>query len=91
MEGRLERTDQPKKSEGSVIVMGDFNDDLNNEGVVKKMMNELGLDEVLNQRYGCGPNTYFRGSAKIDGIYATAGINIRQGGYIDEVDSPGDH
>ena len=80
-----------KKREGNVIVMGDFNDDLNNEGIVEKMMDELGLDEVLNQRYGCGPNTYFRGSAKIDGIYATPGIDIRQGGYIDEVDSPGDH
>ena len=81
-----------KKTEGSVIVMGDFNDNLNmSEGKINKMFSELAMKETLNVRYGEGPATYFLGSTKIDGIYATLDISISQGGYVKEEESPGDH
>ena len=55
------------------------------------MFEELDMKESLNERYGDGPATYFLGSTKIDGIYSTIDIDITQGGYIDEEESPGDH
>jgi hypothetical protein len=80
------------KAEGSVIVMGDFNDNLNmGEGRINKMFDELDMKETLNARYAEGPATYFLGSTKIDGIFSTIDIDITQGGYIDEEESPGDH
>ena len=81
-----------KKEEGSVIVMGDFNDNLNEkEGKMNKMFDNLAMNEILNARYGDGPPTYFMGSTKIDGIYATTDIAVRQGGYVSEDELPGDH
>jgi hypothetical protein len=54
-----------KKAEGSVIVMGDFNDNLNmGEGRINKMFDELDMKETLNARYGEGPATYFLGSTR---------------------------
>ena len=51
-----------KKAEGSVIVIGDFNDNLNMiEGKINKMFHDLDMKEILNARYGEGPATYFLG------------------------------
>ena len=81
-----------KKNEGGVIVMGDFNDNLNmRDGKVNKLFSDIEMRECLNERYGDGPATYFLGSTKIDGIFVTRDMDITQGGYIDEEDSPGDH
>ena len=83
---------EEKRREGGVIVAGDFNDDLNEEdGRITSMFRELGMREILNSRYGKGPNTYFRGSNKIDGIFCTNEMELVQGGYIPEGNSPGDH
>ena len=89
----LEELVQSKKGEGNeVIVAGDFNNDLNNKrSKINKYMNDLGMQEILISRYGKGPSTHQRGATTIDGIYATQGIEVVQGGYVEEIDSPGDH
>ena len=75
-----------------VLVAGDFNDDLNNSaGKIHIFMTELGLREILNERYGPGPATYIRGTKKIDGVYATYGLHIESGSYTTFDESPSDH
>ena len=77
---------------GEVIVMGDFNDDLNNDNSkINTFFRNLRMREVLNEKYGPGPPTFFMGSNKIDGIFASDGISIRQGGYGGMQFSPSDH
>jgi hypothetical protein len=83
---------QEKKSLGEVIVMGDFNDDLNeSEGKVSKFFRSKEMREIISEKYGKGPATYQFGRNTIDGIYATARISIRQGGYGGMTVTPGDH
>ena len=78
--------------EHEVIVGGDWNNDLNNtNGRVHTMLKEVGLREVIIERYGSGPNTHARGSNTIDGVFATAGITIKRGGYTTFECSPSDH
>ena len=77
---------------GEVIVMGDFNDDLNKCNCkVNTFFNQMDMREVLNEKYGPGPPNHALGSTKIDGIYATSGISIKQGGYGGLQMKPGDH
>ena len=81
-----------KKEIGEVIVMGDFNDNLNNpNGKVNTFFSSLAMTEALNLRYGDGPPTFTFGSTKIDGIYTTEGITISQGGYGGFSNPPSDH
>jgi len=82
-----------KRNAGSeIIVAGDFNDDLNNEyGTIRKMMERLNLREVLIELHGKGPNTHNRGTETIDGVFASEGIDIKQGGYSTFEESPSDH
>ena len=76
----------------AIIIGGDWNDNLNNNtGQVRKMMQNIGLSELLITRYGKGPETYQSGTNTIDGIFATSGISIEQGGYTNHEESPGDH
>ena len=78
--------------EHDIIVAGDWNDDLNNKrGAVQVMMTNIGLTELLTSRYGVGPETYHIGTNTIDGIFATRGITIQQGGYTSHEESPSDH
>jgi Endonuclease/Exonuclease/phosphatase family. len=75
-----------------VLVAGDFNDDLNNtQSHTWTFMEELGLRELLLDKYGKGPPTHIRGSTTIDGIFATQRIHMTQGLYIPFESSPSDH
>ena len=81
-----------KKEAGQVIVIDDFNCDLNEKGSkVNRFFEQQGMREVLIEKYGKGPPTYNFGKNTIDGIYATEGITIRQGGYGGADEAPGDH
>ena len=81
-----------KKEFGGVIVLGDFNDDLNkSDGKVNTFFRHLDMRELLNEKYGEGPATHSFGTTKIDGIYGTNNIVIRQGGYGGMGLSPSDH
>jgi hypothetical protein len=91
-ENDLARLIQEKKSIGAVIVMGDFNCNLNDsESKVSKYFRQMEMREIINEKYGKGPATYQFGRHTIDGIYATQGISIRQGGYGGVTVTPGDH
>ena len=81
-----------KKELGGVIAIGDFNDDLNRfDGKVNTFFRNLDMRELLNEKYGEGPATHSFGSTKIDGIFGTTAIFIRQGGYGGMGLSPSDH
>jgi Reverse transcriptase (RNA-dependent DNA polymerase). len=84
---------EEKLNEGhEIIVAGDFNDDLNDpEGRTRNFMKDLGLRELLIEEYGDGPATHIRGSATIDGVFASSGIHIDQGRYLPFERSPSDH
>lgn len=75
-----------------VIVAGDFNDDLNDDnGRTIKFMAKLGLRELLIEKYGKGPATHIRGTKTIDGVFATANIQMETGYYMTFDRSPSDH
>ena len=81
-----------KKKIGEVVVMGDLNDDLNdNQSKMSKFFESQGMWEALNTRYSEGPPTFAFGSRKIDGIYITEGITVSQGGYGGHINPPSDH
>ena len=83
---------EAKKVEGEVIVMGDFNSDLNDtNGKVTRFFVSNSMREIILEKYGQGPPTHAWGTKTIDGIFATEGISIRQGGYGGFELSPTDH
>ena len=83
---------ESKKNIGEVIVLGDFNANLNDaNSLVNKFFTTLRMREIIIEKYGGGPATFFRGSETIDGIFGTEGISIRQGGYGGTYLTPGDH
>ena len=73
-----------KQKEGcQIIIAGDFNDTLKSDkGKVNKLMYELNLEEAIMKKYGKNkaPNTFSLGKNTIDGIYASMGMTIEQGG-----------
>ena len=78
--------------EHEIIVVGDFNEDLENEeSDINKLMKELDMSNSIKSRYGLQKATHIRGSHCIDGIYATGGVEVLQGGYIPFEWAPGDH
>ena len=55
--------------------------------MLKKFLLEVGMQEVLLERHGTNaPATYIEGSLPIDDIFATAAVNIVQGGYTSFAD-----
>ena len=60
--------------------MGDFNENVTNKRFTTGL-GQLGLVEVLSNKYGKPPNTYNRGTIPIDGIFASTSLQITQGGY----------
>ena len=54
------------KEFGEVIVMGDFNDDLNKDkSKVNTRFSQMSMREVLNEKYGLGPATHAFGSCQV--------------------------
>ena len=83
---------ESKKGIGEVIVLRDFNDNLNDaNSLVNKFFGTLRIREIITKKYGEGPATFFRGSETIDRIFGIEGISIRQGGYGGTYLTPGDH
>lgn len=77
-----------------IILSGDFNDDLLDQGSpVNKMAHKLGLREALIEKYNVteGFSTYSRGSKVIDGVFLSNGLDLEVGGYTSQDDSPSDH
>ena len=61
--------------------MMDCNEDVRSP-MLKKFLLEVGMQEVILDRHGTNaPATYIEGSLPIDGIFATAAVNIVKGGY----------
>ena len=73
-----------KQNEGCrVILTGDYNENVANpRSGICKLCNDLGMREVLTEKYGAAPNTHERGTDPIEGIFISEGMNIVKGGYI---------
>ena len=55
--------------------------------IFKKFLNNVGMQEVLLHRHSTNaPATHIKGTLPIDGIFATAAVNIVQGGYTSFTD-----
>ena len=72
--------------------MGDFNSDLNDaNSKITRFFESNSMRELILEKYGQGPPTHAWGVKTIDGVFATEGITIRQGGYGGFELSPTDH
>ena len=81
------------KEEGdSIIVMGDFNEDVRND-YCKQWRNNLGLKDVVLERLGENlmPATHIRGSEPIDSIWITANIEVKRTIVMPQDEGAGDH
>ena len=75
-----------KRNREQVIIMMDCNEDVRSESF-KKFLNDVGMKDIIMARHGDkAPSTCIDGSLPIDGIFATAAINIVQGGYTSFAD-----
>ena len=81
---------QSKLSLGSVIVGGDFNDNLHIQtGPIPSLMRSLHLTDCFRQYQHLPTHTYSRGShRRIDGIFSNLPLRA---GYYDFISSPSDH
>ena len=66
-----------------IIMMGDFNTEINGRSEIVKEFDKRGLRDAIQSRYGHAdaPNTHVRGSKPIDAIFISDTINIIKGGY----------
>ena len=82
-----------KQNEGcKVILTGDFNENVENpKSGICKLCNDLGIREVITEKYGAAPNTHERGTDLIEGVFMSEGMNIVKGGYTSFDESPSDH
>ncbi len=66
-----------------VIIMLDGNSDMRNSPLAT-MLSNLNLREVILQRHGRGVSTFWRNNSAIpiNGIWASAGISVIEGGYL---------
>ena len=70
-----------KRNREQVIIMMDCNEDERSDSF-RKFLNDVGMKDIIMARHGDqAPATYIDGSLPIDGIFATAVVNIVQGGY----------
>ena len=66
-----------------IVLMGDFNINLEGQSHLEKELKARGIEDVIRTTYGyaAAPNTHKRGSHPIDAIFASDTIQITQGGY----------
>ena len=84
---------QWKEKGDSVIIAGDFNEDIRS-ATLSDWKDRVGLEDVMIERMqdtSSLPNTFNRGTKPIDTIMATAGILVRKAGYLPFGDGVGDH
>ena len=77
----------------SIIIMGDFNQDVRSRKM-RDWKEELELEDLLLERVereGVKLNTYSGGHAPIDSIMCTQGIEVRKAGYLEFGEGVGDH
>jgi len=77
----------------SIVVIGDWNEDIRSERLAE-FKERLGLHDVMLERLGDTvdpPNTYQRGIKPIDTILCTRGIVVEQAGYLPFGEGVGDH
>ena len=82
-----------KEQGDSIIVAGDFNEDIRSE-LFEMWKEDTGLEDVFMERNGGIhklPPTFNRGSNPIDTIMCTAGFQVVKAGYLSFGEGVGDH
>ena len=76
-----------------IIIMGDFNINLNGRSQIEQELRARGIEDVIQARYGRenAPNSHKRGSHVIDGIFASETLEMIKGGYDKGMDEISDH
>ena len=71
-----------RKAGEHLILLCDMNEDVRNPRI-QQFLQEVGMKDLLLDQYGdkVAPRTHIRGSAPIDGIFATSAVDILRGGY----------
>ena len=92
MEDLQEEVAKWKETGDSVIIMGDFNEDVRND-YCKQWRDNLGLRDAVIDRIGSEymPATHIRGSEPIDSIWLTANIEVKRIMVMPQEDGVGDH
>lgn len=67
----------------TIVVGGDFNEDIRSTTMINFFKELLMQEKILNRFDQQAPNTYDRGSRPIDGIFCSAGLVVKSGGYTD--------
>ena len=89
----IEEVDRFKSEDYQIIIMGDFNTNLNGKGRLEAKLQERGIMDVLQERYGreTTPGTHIRGRHPIDGIMASDTLHMVRGGYTGGMSEISDH
>ena len=89
----LKQVDEFMVEDFQIVIMGDFNTYLNGRGKLEKELNQRGIKDIIQQRYGReeAPNTHVRGTKPIDGILASESIHMLKGGYEEGMSEISDH
>ena len=81
-----------KEKGDSIIIMGDFNEDVRND-YCTQWRDELGMRDILMDRVGKDnmPSTHIRGSEPIDSVWATANVEVKRIVVMPQDEGIGDH
>ena len=74
-----------------LIIMGDFNQDTENDRGISKILRDKGLKNIMTERHGPGPPSHIRGSHTIDAIWTSKTIEMEQGGVEEGTSIISDH
>ena len=75
-----------------VVLMMDANEHVIDGELCKRLRSkDIGMREVVNERAGPGPNTWFRGTDPIDGIWVTDDLEVAGAAHLPYDSELGDH
>ena len=79
--------DEKTQDDNQVIIMGDFNADMNNENNrMIKLLKSKGLHDPIKRKHGILTSTYEYGDRAIDTIYCSDTIRVMGGGHLEGTD-----
>ena len=70
------------ESNNQVILMGDFNQDMNKNNQITMMLKKYNIHDAIQQRHGRMTTTYEYGTNPIDSILCLDTITIQTGGHL---------
>ena len=72
--------EEMKEKQYRMIIMGDFNQDMEGNTTITRLMERQGLNNLMRERHGNGPPSRQKGTKVIDAIWASPSIQMTRGG-----------